>query len=262
MVPQKMSGALCSASHFDIETFMRLADELPCLICVFDREGTLRYINPAMLRWTGIPQKETVIGEYNLRDWHAPDFEAFRISKRLKKVLDGKVDYAASVLIPVYEEECERAKVENYQYASVCAFPLRRVDGSIKEAGFFFFPHSSERVEEPVMHCRICIDRDWKEPFDMQKLATECSMSKNHLSKLFKHAFGMTPFQYYRWVKLENVRVNLGEPSQTISEVFEACGMRYSGFMANEFKKLFGLSPRTYRKNLFLASDPETTNEP
>ena len=261
MVPKKMSGALYSVPHFDIETFMRLADELPCLICVFDRQGTLRYINPAMLRWTGIPQKETVIGEYNLHDWHAPDFEAFRISKRLEEVLDGKVDYAASVLIPVYGEEGQTAKVENYQYASVCAFPLQREDGSIQEAGFLFFPHSSERVEEPVMHCRMYIDHAWKEPFDMESLAAECSMSKNHLSKVFKRAFGMTPFQYYRWVKLENVRVNLGEPSQTIAEAFEACGLQYSGFMAKEFKKLFGLSPREYRKSLLHACDRESMSK-
>lgn len=261
MVPQKMSGALSSVTHFDIEIFQRLADQLPCLICVFDCKGTLRYINPAMLKWTGIPQKKTVVDEYNLHDWHAPDFEAFRISKRLQEVLDGNVDYAASVLIPVYEEEGDREKVNNYQYASVCAFPLQRKDGSIHEVGFLFFPHSSERVEEPVMYCRMYIDRFWREPFDMEYLAVECSMSKNHLSKLFKRAFGMTPFQYYRWVKLENVRVNLGEPGQTIAEAFEACGLQYSGFMAKEFKKLFGLSPREYRKTLLLAYGRETMNK-
>ncbi len=261
MVVKKMTGALRFVTHFDIEIFQRLADQLPCLICIFDCKGTLRYINPAMRRWTGIPQKKTVIDEYNLHDWHAPDFEAFQISNKLKKVLEGKVDYAASVLIPVYEEEEDKAKIENYQYASVCAFPLQREDGSIQEAGFLFFPHSNERVEESVMQCRMYIDRSWKEPFDMDYLATECFMSKNHLSKLFKRAFGMTPFQYYRWVKLENLRIKLGEPNQTISEAFEACGLPYSGFMAKEFKKLFGLSPREYRKILLIPRDQESIRE-
>lgn len=84
----------------------------------------------------------------------------------------------------------------------------------------------------------------------MDKLAEECSVSKNHLSKLFKHVLGLTPFQYYRRVRMENVREKLKDTRLSIRQAFEACGMKYNGSIAHEFKRMFSKSPGEFRKSL------------
>lgn len=107
-----------------------------------------------------------------------------------------------------------------------------------------------ERADPDVMKCRVWIDRHWQEPLDLEGVAKSLSMSKYALSNAFKRAMGLTPFQYYRRVRMENVRRKLADIRLSISQAFEACGMNYNGSMAGEFKKMFGKSPRQYRKSL------------
>lgn len=228
----------------------RIAEQLPCYICIFDCEGFLRYINPAMLRGIGAPMGISLIGKFNLYDWHGEDFAFYRLPQKFKQVLGGEVLFAPNIPVPVYESSFKSRDIVTRQIASVCAFPLRSDNGKIAEVGFLFFPHTVVRADTRVMHCRDWIDSNWMMPFDFAKLVEECFVSKSCLTKLFKQELGISPFQYYRRVRMENVRYKLGDANLSIRQVFEACGMKYNGSMANEFKKMFGMSPKAYRKQL------------
>ena len=239
-----------NTTPLDADFFRRLAEQLPCYICIFNREGRLLYINPAMLKGIGAPDAAFMIGHFNAFDWHGDDFEAYKLPKKLEKALAGEVEFAITIPAPVHEELSSYQATVSRQFASVCTFPIARDDGKIEEAGVLFFPHTMERADPYVMKCRVWIDRHWKEPLDLEALAKSLSVSKYALSNAFKRAMGLTPFQYYRRVRMENVRKKLEDSRFSISQAFEACGMKYNGSMASEFKKMFGQSPKQYRKSL------------
>lgn len=234
----------------DSELFLQFVEQLPCYACIFDENGVLRYINPAMVKGIGAPGPEQLIGVFNLNHWHGDDFASYKLPKKLHKALNGEVEFAINIPAPVHDSHNNYQDPVSRQFGSVCTFPIKIKDGSIHEVGVLFFPHTIERADPKVMHCRVYIDRHWMEPFDMDKLAEECSVSKNHLCKLFKRAIGCTPFQYYRRVRLEKVRNKLKDTSLSISQAFEACGMKYNGSIAHEFKVMFGQCPKEYRKSL------------
>lgn len=234
----------------DANFFRQLAEQLPCYVCVFDERGLLTYINPAMVKGIGAPDAAFLIGKFNLHDWHGEDFDSYKLPKKLQKALSGEIDFAINIPAPIHEGRYGYQTSVSRQFASVCAFPIKREDGCIHEVGILFFPHTIEYADPKVMRCRVWIDRNWMEPFDMDKLAEECSVSKNHLSKLFKHVLGLTPFQYYRRVRMENVREKLKDTRLSIRQAFEACGMKYNGSIAHEFKRMFSKSPGEFRKSL------------
>ncbi len=235
---------------FSSDFFRCIADQLPCYICVFDRNGFLRYINPAMAKGIGAPDATLLIGKFNVHDWHGEDLAVYKLPQKLKEVLNGEVIFAPNVPAPVYADNYRHQAIVARQFASVCAFPIKTEDGSIERVGFLFFPHTVERSDPRVMRCCVWIDRNWMIPFDSDKLVEECSVSKSHLTKLFKQEFGISPFQYYRRVRMEHVRSRLCDTNLSVYQAFEVCGMKYNGSMASEFKKMFGMSPKAYRKYL------------
>lgn len=102
-----------------------------------------------------------------------------------------------------------------------------------------------------IAQSKIFIDRHFSQKIDVSQIAEEANFSKFHFIRLFKHAYGYTPHQY-----LKNVRINrakqLLNQNISITEVCFAVGFDSVSSFSMLFKKMAGRYPSEYlqeRKN-------------
>lgn len=203
-----------------------------------------------MLKALGVQNADWLVGKFNINNFNGTDYSQYQLPEKIDKAFNGIIQYSLSVPVPLHESQTSPSIFEEREFANVCIFPISDIDGSINQVGILFFPHSIITGDPDVIKCREWIDRHWKEPFDYDEVARYCSLSKNHLSKIFKSAFGLTPFQYYRKVKIVYLKIQLADGKISIKEAFNACGLDYNGSVVKVFTQEVGISPSDYRKKI------------
>lgn len=84
----------------------------------------------------------------------------------------------------------------------------------------------------------------------MDKMAHAVNLSRYHLARLFKKHTSMTPYNYYRDIKVKKLQEKLCDKNLSITQAFSACGMDYNGNYAKMFKGKTGMTPSQYRKTV------------
>ncbi|MCH5642760.1 MULTISPECIES: helix-turn-helix transcriptional regulator [unclassified Gordonia (in: high G+C Gram-positive bacteria)] len=92
------------------------------------------------------------------------------------------------------------------------------------------------------------IDRDYEQPLDVEALARGVHMSAGHLSRLFRAAYGESPYSYLMTRRIERAMVLLRRDDMTVTEVCFAVGCSSLGTFSTRFTELVGMSPSTYRR--------------
>ena len=110
-------------------------------------------------------------------------------------------------------------------------------------------------------HCRaqgkatdgamLAIDRRIRESItqsiSVSALARECSLSHVQLIRRFRAAFGCTPSERIKLLKIERSKELLMQSAMPIKEIAYACGFENEYYFSNFFKKNTGLSPTEFR---------------
>ena len=79
-------------------------------------------------------------------------------------------------------------------------------------------------------------------------VATELSVSPEHLSRLFKRVTGFGFSEYLTILRLKAAEEMLKrEPGVSVSEVAYACGFNDSNYFSYKFKKVYGIAPTKAR---------------
>lgn len=79
-------------------------------------------------------------------------------------------------------------------------------------------------------------------------LAALTGYSPDHFSRLFKRAFGVTPYQYILARRVERAKSLLRDPNYSILEVALACGFCTQAHLNTVFKARTGMTPGAYRR--------------
>jgi AraC-like DNA-binding protein len=74
-------------------------------------------------------------------------------------------------------------------------------------------------------------------------------MSKSNLLAVFKEATGHSPIEYLIRLRLHNAAEMLASTSLSISEIAAECGFADSNYLTRQFRKIYNISPREFRKN-------------
>ncbi|MFT3706927.1 MAG: AraC family transcriptional regulator [Archangium sp.] len=81
--------------------------------------------------------------------------------------------------------------------------------------------------------------------------SAEFGISRFQLVRAFKQAFGLTPEDFRRQLRLERARTLLTEPqSHALSDIAASAGFSDQSHMTREFRRMLGLSPGAYRRAL------------
>jgi AraC-like DNA-binding protein len=65
-----------------------------------------------------------------------------------------------------------------------------------------------------VLRARDLIDRAYAEPLDVERLASAAGVSRAHFSRVFKEAYGETPYQYLMSRRIERAMAMLRAPAR------------------------------------------------
>ena len=84
----------------------------------------------------------------------------------------------------------------------------------------------------------------------LSTLASKCSISPEHLSRIFKRDTGLGISEYITLVRFQKAQELLLSPNApTVAQIADICGFNDSNYFSLRFKKLYGVSPLCYRKS-------------
>ncbi|HEX7004995.1 MAG TPA: helix-turn-helix transcriptional regulator [Trueperaceae bacterium] len=98
------------------------------------------------------------------------------------------------------------------------------------------------------------IDREYREPLDVEALARDVGMSAGHLSRQFKIAFGESPYSYLMTRRIERAMALLRRGDLNVTEACFEVGCSSLGTFSTRFSELVGVPPSVYREEQALAT--------
>jgi AraC-like DNA-binding protein len=103
---------------------------------------------------------------------------------------------------------------------------------------------------ELLVHLRRArdhVDRNYREPLDLDGLAKVAGVSKYHFARCFEAAYGETPIRYLTRRRIERAQDLLRAVNLTITEICMTVGFSSLGSFSTRFTQLVGESPTAYR---------------
>ena len=99
------------------------------------------------------------------------------------------------------------------------------------------------------------IDREYSQPLDVEALASGVNMSAGHLSRLFRRAYGESPYSYLMTRRIERAMALLRRGDLSVTDVCFAVGCSSLGTFSTRFTELVGVSPSIYRRQAARATE-------
>lgn len=95
------------------------------------------------------------------------------------------------------------------------------------------------------------IDSHFKEGITLEKLCEATGITKQHICKLFKRNFSMTPVEYVTKTKLRHAKRLLLTSPLTVKAISEELGFSDCGYFCRTFRKYELMSPTEYRRTSY-----------
>jgi AraC-like DNA-binding protein len=92
------------------------------------------------------------------------------------------------------------------------------------------------------------IDRNFAAPITLSDLAALSGMSRFHLVRAFRAAYGETPIRYLSRRRIERAQDLLRYANLTVTEICMAVGYTSLGSFSSRFSELVGESPAAYQR--------------
>ncbi len=100
---------------------------------------------------------------------------------------------------------------------------------------------------EQVLLLKNYIENHVEEPIRIKKLAQLVYLSPSRTIRVFKEAFGCTPYDYALTVKLSAAKLLLENTTLSIKEIAQRVGFHDAHYFSNYFKSVTGVAPKYYR---------------
>ncbi|MBQ7776982.1 MAG: AraC family transcriptional regulator [Lachnospiraceae bacterium] len=93
------------------------------------------------------------------------------------------------------------------------------------------------------------IYKNFRQPLTLEEVSSVASLSPTYFSKKFKLVTGMGFKEYLNFVRLKHAQAALLTTNNTITDIALEYGFNDSNYFKDLFKKVYGKSPREFRKN-------------
>lgn len=98
-----------------------------------------------------------------------------------------------------------------------------------------------------LRRARDQMDRDYAQPLDVPALARAALMSTGHFARMFRAAYGETPYSYLMTRRIERAKALLRRGDMSVTDVCFAVGCTSLGSFSTRFTELVGESPSAYK---------------
>ncbi len=162
----------------------------------------------------------------------------------LKHVKEEKIQTAMLIMTSLRSAELGEQLVKAGA-ASVFDKPIER-DVFLTQVKRYMPPHDMWKIRFEVFLEEYYSNPDLK----FEDVMRYFRFSKSHGYALFKKHLGKTFRESLRKVRIEKARLLIEETLLPISDIAAHCGFRSSSRLNEAFKRLYGMSPRAYRKKV------------
>lgn len=90
-----------------------------------------------------------------------------------------------------------------------------------------------------------CIERQYMQPLTIEEMASDIGLSRAHLSRLFKAAYGITPQAFLINTRLRHAEAFLRE-GYGVKQTAYLCGYADEFHFSKQFKEHYGKSPKNF----------------
>jgi len=117
-------------------------------------------------------------------------------------------------------------------------------------------PATAERLRDlaRLRRVRDRIDREYAQPLDVEALARGALMSTGHFGRVFRLAYGESPYSYLMTRRIERAMALLRRGDLTVTEVCFEVGCASLGTFSARFTELVGVQPSAYRREAVSAT--------
>ena len=105
----------------------------------------------------------------------------------------------------------------------------------------------SEYLYIQVRQSKAFMEIYYAENIELENIAAAACMSRFHFIRIFKQAYGVTPRQYLRDLRLSKAK-DLLKKGLSVTQVCSAVGYGSLSTFSNAFKRGIGYSPLAYQK--------------
>lgn len=102
----------------------------------------------------------------------------------------------------------------------------------------------------PTEEIRLFIDRHITENLHLSDIANRFAYTKEHIIRIFKKLYGITPHQYIIQSKIRLSMIMLLRDDETIENISEKLNFSDPHHFSAQFRKFVGIRPSLYRQNL------------
>jgi len=93
------------------------------------------------------------------------------------------------------------------------------------------------------------IYKNYRKPLTLEEVSAQAALSPTYFSRKFKQVTGMGFKEYLNFVRLKHAQTALLTTNNTITDIALENGFNDSNYFKDLFKKVYGKSPREFRKN-------------
>ncbi len=156
-------------------------------------------------------------------------------------------DLLIGEFIAAMKRETIRKKDQNpVQIVSLGACLAARLLRASAPAAPHAVPPSRILGEETLAKVSRYVEKHLGERLSPSALAKEARLSPGHFRRLFKETLKMTPEQYILGIRLVRAKGLIQAGKQTIAEIAQATGFSDHSHLTVQFKRHFGVAPRSY----------------
>ncbi len=112
--------------------------------------------------------------------------------------------------------------------------------------------NSEKESDTMIREVTRYIQENYHQSLSLDQLAQCFGISKQWLILRFKKEMNTTPITYLNHYRMKKAKELLLNQKMSIGEVAFACGFETPYYFSNTFKKMFGISPALWRKNMVL----------
>lgn len=109
-------------------------------------------------------------------------------------------------------------------------------------------PISGGREEMRLRKVYAYMQDHLHEQISLETLSREAGFSRFHLLRLFKKAYGETPYRRLTRLRLQCACAQLRTTTKSVTEIAFACGYENSSHFASAFRRELGVAPSEYRR--------------
>jgi transcriptional regulator GlxA family with amidase domain len=97
---------------------------------------------------------------------------------------------------------------------------------------------------------RTLLDGSCDGPLPLEQLAARLGVTRYHLIRAFRRAWGVTPHQYRTLRRIERAQALLATSDLTVTEICFAVGFQSPGSFSALFRRATGQAPHAWREHV------------